>query len=817
MKRMCGAFTKVCVWMVVIVTAIPAPLMAQTLGGSGFQPLGAVGGAGAGTKDVLPGSPVLTNPTALQPLAPPQTPCPPPLAKTPPVIAPTGPTLNDFWPADSSAVLPPSADTRIRLERDERFKKEQRDDTLKQKQERDDRSSIDMDARAKQEREERARLAQQTAQLTSKDYSVEEAFAQFSVLQSVKSRLHQFGYDFFDTQATSFAPVLDAPVGPDYVLGPLDSLSIHVWNVPEQSLNRSYIVPVERDGMIVIPQIGAIPVGGLTFSQAERAITNRLGAHLKRFEVHVAMARLRTIKVYVVGEVIRPGAYEISSLATVSNALYAACGPARSGSLRQVRLVRENQAIGEVDFYQFLMAGDRSKDARLQSGDVIVVPPLGPVAAVGGAVKRAAIYEIKSGTRLVDLLQLAGGLTPSANLQRCQLLRLDQEKGRIMTDIDLAQIIDASGKKRPTSNEADVTLQDGDFLRVASLPTQVVNVVTLAGAVKNPGPYEFRPGMAVRDILKADQLAVDAYVDKAEIVRTDPLTYETQVISFSPKALFDNEKTGDIPLQRMDQVVVGTQMRPPSVVFVEGEVRRPGYFTLETGEKLSSVLKRAGGFTATAFPEGIVLLRESVRKRQQVELNRFLAAERQRLTAQSAALAAGTIGMSPVGGAAVGQAAEQQVLNLRLQQLETVASRVELGRVVVNVRSIEELENVEDDVILETKDRIMIPQPPKTVSVIGSVKNPTTLVYRVGLNLEEYVHQAGGMTEDASKSEMYVVKANGSSEGTYVRIKDMKPGDTIVIPQKIEAKTPQLSLWQSVASIIGSVALAAAGIAVIGR
>jgi polysaccharide biosynthesis/export protein len=817
MKRICDALTKVCVWMVIIGTAIPAPLMAQTLGGSGFQSLGGVGGPGSGTKDVLPGSPVITNPTALQPLAPPQTPCPPLPAKTPPAIAPTGPTLNDFWPADSSAVLPPSADTRIRLERDERFKKEQRDDILKQKQERDDRSTIDVDVRAKQEREERARLAQQTAQLTSKDYSVEEAFAQFSVLQNVKSRLHQFGYDFFDTQATSFAPVLDAPVGPDYVLGPLDSLSIHVWNVPEQSLNRSYIVPVERDGMIVIPQIGAIPVGGLTFSQAERAITNRLGAHLKRFEVHVAMARLRTIKVYVVGEVVRPGAYEISSLATVSNALYAACGPARSGSLRQVRLVRENQAIGEVDFYQFLMAGDRSKDARLQSGDVIVVPPLGPVAAVGGAVKRAAIYEIKPGTRLVDLLQLAGGLTPSANLQRCQLLRLDQEKGRIMTDIDLGQIIDAGGKKRPTSNEADVTLQDGDFLRVASLPTQVVNVVTLAGAVKNPGPYEFRPSMGVRDILKPDQLAVDAYIDKAEIVRTDPLTYETQVISFSPKALFDNDKERDIPLQRMDQVVVGTQMRPPSVVFVEGEVRRPGYFTLETGEKLSSVLKRAGGFTTTAFPEGIVLVRESVRKRQQLELDRFLAAERQRLTAQSAAIAAGTVGMSPVGGAAAGQAAEQQVLNLRLQQLEAVAARVELGRVVVNVRTIEELEGSEDNLMLEAKDRIMIPQPPKTVSVIGSVKNPSTVVYRVGLNLEDYVQQTGGMTEDASKSEMYVVKANGSTEGAYVRIKDMKPGDTIVIPQKIEAKTPQLSLWQSVASIIGSVALTAAGIAVIGR
>jgi hypothetical protein len=133
-----------------------------------------------------------------------------------------------------------------------------------------------------------------------------------------------------------------------------------------------------EDHLIIIPQIGAISVGGLTFSQAERAITNRLGAHLKRFEVHVAMARLRTIKVYVVGEVIRPGAYEISSLATVSNAMYAACGPARSGSLRQVRLIRESQVVAEVDFYQFLMAGDRRNDARLQSGDVIVVPPLGP-------------------------------------------------------------------------------------------------------------------------------------------------------------------------------------------------------------------------------------------------------------------------------------------------------------------------------------------------------------------------------------------------------------------------------------------------------
>ena len=823
---------KACIWLIVFLMVVPPPLMAQNIGAPGLPPLGGVGGTGLGARDILPGSPIITNPTAVQPLAPPQTPCPPAPPRAVQNITPGGPTLNDFWPAESSSVLPPSADIRIRQEREERFKqereerfKQERDEQLKLerdkgvKLEQDKGLKLERDKGLKLERDEREELEkakQQTAQLTTKDYTVEEAFAQFSVLQSVKSRLQQFGYDFFDTQATSFAPVLDAPVGPDYVIGPLDSLSIHIWNVPDQSLNRSYIVMVERDGMIVIPQIGAIAVGGLTFSQAEKAITSRLSAHLKRFEVHVAMARLRTIKVYVVGEVVRPGAYEISSLATVSNAIYAACGPARSGSLRQVRLVRANQTVADVDFYQFLMAGDRSHDARLQAGDVIVVPPLGPVAAISGAVKRAAIYELKPGMRLTELLQLAGGLTPAANHQRCQLVRLDPNKGRLMLDLDLNTILDPSGKKRATSNGADVQLQDGDFVRVGSLPTQVVNVVTLAGAIKNPGPYEFRPGMGVRDLLKLDQLTVDAYLDRAEIVRTDPLTYETKVISFSPKALFENEKAEEILLQRMDQVVVGTQMRPPRVVFLEGEVKRPGYFTLETGERLSSVLKRAGGFTNNAFPEGIVLIRDSVKKRQQAELERFIASERQRLTAQSASFAAGTVGV-PTTAATTGAAAEQQVLALRLQQLEAVASRVELGRVVVRVRSIEELENSEDDITMEARDRLTVPQPPKTVSVIGSVKNPSTAVYKVGLNLEDYVQQAGGMTEDANKHEMYVVKANGSTEGSYVRIKDINPGDTIVVPQKIEAKTPQLALWQTVASIIGSVALTIAAISVVGH
>src|SRR5206468_413413 len=204
---------------------------------------------------------------------------------------------------------------------------------------------------------------------------------------------------------------------------------------------------------------------------AERTIHGRLSSLLKRFEVHVSMARLRTIKIYVVGEVVRPGAYELSSLATVSNAVYAACGLARSGSLRQVRVVREGKAVAELDFYDFLLHGDRSQDRRLQAGDVVVVPPLGPVTAISGSVKRPAIYELKSGARLSDLLGLAGGLTPLADQQRCHIFRLDPGRGRYLMNVDLTVLVNAraSSKDRPTSADSDPLLQDGDYIRIGSL------------------------------------------------------------------------------------------------------------------------------------------------------------------------------------------------------------------------------------------------------------------------------------------------------------------------------------------------------------
>ena len=859
------ALSHALIWMLVSSFILPPSLLAQNLPpqavppgmmqqsapgtpGSLFTPGGFnAPGAGGGF-----GQAIVTNPTALQPIVPTQTPCPIPLSSD---LSSKGtvPNLNDYWPVEPSSLLPSSIEQRMKQEQEERDRRQEKLQAEKEK------SSIEYQVQV--EREKRGvsqlpfgqgvvpSLQQPAAQtqgqpgnspggqpggarplpekkaftaelLRQQDFNVEEAFAEFSVLHGVKSRVRQFGYDFFEAQANTFSPIQDIPVGPDFIVGPQDSIAVHIWNVPDPSFNRSFIVPVERDGMMVIPQVGAIPVGGQTFSQVEQTVRSRLSNLLKRFELHLSMARIRTIKVYVVGEVIRPGAYEISALATTSNALYAACGPARSGSLRQVKVMREGKTVAELDLYDFLLRGDRRFDQRLQSGDVVLVPPLGPVVAVSGSIKRPAIYEVKPGVRLTELLTLAGGLTPLSDRQRCHLFRLDPERGRIMVDVDLVGALASQGheKSRPGVAGGDPVLLDGDYVRIGILPTQITNVVSLVGAVKSPGPYEYRPGMKVKDLLIHDQLTMDAYADRAEIVRTDPVTYQTKVIQFSPRALLEGSEADNHVLQRLDQVVVASQHRPPNLVLVEGELKRPGYFTIEMGERLSSVLKRAGGVTQNAFPAGLVLSRESVKLRQQAELERFVASERQRLTAQAAGGAAGASGLSTAAVLSTGGGlAEQQVLSLRLQQLEAITSRLELGRVVIRMDSIEQLEGTEDDIILEARDRILMPTPSQTVSIIGSVKNPSTVVYRPSLGLEDYLRQAGGLTEDANKKEMYVMRANGTTDSAYLAVKELRSGDTIVVPQKIEARTPQLALWQTVASIIGSVALTAAGIAVVGR
>ena len=246
--------------------------------------------------------------------------------------------------------------------------------------------------------------------------------------------LRQFGYDLFTRVPTTFAPVTDVPVGPGYVIGPGDNLNILLWG----GVQESYQLEVDRNGAVALPRLGVVQVWGLTLDQVQRLLQQRFSEFYADFRMAVTLGKLRTMLVYVVGEVRQPGAYTVSSLSTIINALFASGGPTKNGSLRRIQLVRQGRQIHTLDLYDLLLRGNKSQDTALQSGDTILVPLIGPVAGVAGNVKRPAIYELDPGMTLQHLLELAGGVTALGYLQRVQVERPVANERKIVVDVDLS-------------------------------------------------------------------------------------------------------------------------------------------------------------------------------------------------------------------------------------------------------------------------------------------------------------------------------------------------------------------------------------------
>ena len=337
--------------------------------------------------------------------------------------------------------------------------------------------------------------------------------------------LRQFGYGIFGLPVSTFAPIDDVPIGSEYVLGPGDELRVIVcggpWKIP---IPKRLITTVR----IYLPTVGPIRVWGLTFSQAEKLILSYLSQYYKGFQSSVTMGHLRTIKIYVMGEVNQPGSYNISALSSLTNALVAAGGPSTLGTLRNIQLKRNNQTIEEFDFYDFLLSGDKSKDCRLEAGDIIFVPPIGNVVGITGEVKRPAIYEFKETLRIKDLIAMAGGLTVQSYLNRVQIIRTKPSAEREAIDIDLSK---AMGKDGISSN---IELQNGDLVTILPSDPRIYNTVTVNGQVKHPGDYEFKPGMRISQLLPAQTILPSAYLDTVEIVRFKE-DLSTQVIHVNLK------------------------------------------------------------------------------------------------------------------------------------------------------------------------------------------------------------------------------------------------------------------------------------------
>ncbi len=690
---------------------------------------------------------------------------------------------------------------------------------------------------------------------------------------------------------------LDVALGPDYVVGSGDTLTINMWGGMTQSISRV----VDRDGRILLPDAGSIDVAGLSLQRAESLIEGALKKQYRDVQVTVTVSRLRSVRVYVVGDVQRPGGYDISSLATPLSALYAAGGPTSVGSLRVVRHYRGKQLIEDVDLYDFLIHGVRNGSARFESGDTLLVPPAGPQVAVSGAVKRPAIYEVRDGeSTLASVINDAGGFTAAASLGHITIERIDANRQRETVTLKIA-----GAESSQTDRDAISVFQvkDGDRIRIAPILPYSQRAIYLEGHVVRPGRLPYTDGMRLSDVLHSYQDILPEPAANGELVRLVPPDLHAETIDFNvPEVLIGNANfdlqpfdtirilgryevdapkvtiqgevlrpstyplskgmtaaqlvriaggfkrdallesadltsygilngnriIGSLATVRIGAAVAGTDpsadvpLKPGDIltihqitgwneigesVTIEGQVRFPGTYGFQEGERLSSVLRRAGGFRETAYPAGAVLVREQVRELEQKSREELI---RQIETSSAAARLSPNLGSSDSGAALkLIQAQQDQVVS-------ELKSKPPSGRQVVHITAdIDSWANTPVDIEVRRGDVLTIPKRPSFVLVTGQVYNVTALTFTPGETAGWYLQHAGGTSDTANRKEIFVIRANGSiigrhSGGPAPLSTKLDPGDVVVVPQKVIGASVFWKNLLTAAQLASSIAITAA-------
>jgi protein involved in polysaccharide export with SLBB domain len=387
---------------------------------------------------------------------------------------------------------------------------------------------------------------------------------------------------------------LDVPLGPDYVVGPGDTLAINLWGGVSQSMTRV----IDRDGYIFLPEAGSLETAGLRLERAQSLIEDALKQQFRNAQVSVTVSRPRSVRVYVVGDVQRPGGYDISSLATPVSALYAAGGPTAVGSLRTLRHYREKQLVEDVDLYDFLLHGIRNGSARFESGDTLLVPPAGPQIAVFGAVRRPAIYELKAGeSTLQSIINEAGGFTAAASLGHITIERIDANRQRETVTLNIAS---ADSPDADRNAIASFGVRDGDRIRVEPVLPYSQSAIYLEGHVVRPGRQPFSDGMRLSDVLHSYRDMLPEPAAHGEIVRLFPPDLHAETIDFNvPDVLIGN---ANVYLQPFDTIrVFGRYEIDAPKVTIGGEVLRPGSYPMSKGMTAAQLVRMAGGFKRDAL------------------------------------------------------------------------------------------------------------------------------------------------------------------------------------------------------------------------
>jgi polysaccharide export outer membrane protein len=421
--------------------------------------------------------------------------------------------------------------------------------------------------------------------------------------------LKPFGYGLFANSPTTYAPATDIPVPPEYTIGPGDAVKIQLIG----NVKATYKLVVGRNGEINFPELGPVMVAGMPFDELQSLIEKTVSEQMIGTRAVVSLGELRSLNVLVTGEAERPGLYTLSGLSTMTNALLSSGGIKPIGSLRNVQLKRGGRTISTLDLYDLVLKGDLSNDARMLSGDVIFIPPVGQTAGIVGEIRRPAIYEYKGAATVWDLVGLSGGLTAEAAPQLARLERVDTVRGRVMLDVDLS-----------TAQGRATTLKPGDVLRVAAVRETLTDSVTVSGHAYRTGPAQFRQGLRLTDLLPGvDDLKPNADLHYVLIRRELPPDRRVTVLSadiakawaapqseanprLSPRdriMVFDLEATR---AEQLDPVLAdlnrqSTSTQPRQVVNIGGNVRMPGAYPLEPGMTVADLVRAGGSLDEAAF------------------------------------------------------------------------------------------------------------------------------------------------------------------------------------------------------------------------
>lgn len=593
-----------------------------------------------------------------------------------------------------------------------------------------------------------------------------------------------FGHDAFRRQSSRFQPLMSGPVSEDYRIGPGDQLLLLLTGEAELAHELS----VSREGFVVVPEAGRVNVANLTMSELRTLLRSRLSSFYSGIErgttdVAVSITGLRAIQIYVVGEVEQAGAFQLASVATVTNALYAAGGPTNLGNLRGVRVERRNGDVFLLDLYPYLLAGDASGDVTLEEGDVIFVPLSSRRVYVEGAVARPKQYELVEGDDLADVLVAAGGFDSDADRSRITVHRVlrpgDRGPGlgdRAAIDLGLAPSSDVDDPNHLGGvTVPPVGLQDGDSIVVGHVPTVAEGYhVSVSGMVARPDTFPWREGMTLRDLVRlARGPVVGADLREAEVSRLPdqrrigeladrirvPLdsSYLTQRSADGryvgpPGVVFPpSGSSPEFPLLPYDQVVILRQpeFEMPSSVVVTGQVSVPGRYTLLTkDDRVTDLVQRAQGMLESGYADGARLYR----------------------------------------------------------------SLDDMGRIDLDLSAAIGAPESDENIVLQPGDSLHIPEYSPTVNIQGAVNSPVTVLWRNGQDFDYYIAAAGGFRSDADEGRTSVRFANGLARTRskflfWSSYPTPRPGSTITVPRKDpDDRIDKVQLTSNLVAILGSLA-----------